>query len=366
MMLVHILTQGFTTPNGSAFLFPILYHRAALRAAGLRYRMFRQEKPGLGDCDVMIVDSKFFRTWWSHGSSQILDRLASYREKAGRLLWFDTTDSTGTLQTAVLPLVDRYYKGQLLKDRSLYQKPLYGARAHTDYYHREYGVIDDEPVHSNPICSQDELAKLGVSWNSALADYSLRGRLKISLYRRLRWRGILRPSTRWVHPAVDRKIETSARFGASYGKATVRYQRERIREMLRGTVDTARIPRKAYYRELEQSKIVVSPFGWGELAYRDFEAFLSGCILIKPSMGHLETWPDLYQDSATFLSHSWSMEGLVGLVELVSRDYGDYVSIAAHGQSYYRDCLEGHGARESFVARFANIITTPHDKRVGV
>lgn len=37
-----------------------------------------------------------------------------------------------------------------------------------------------------------------------------------------------------------------------------------------------------YNRMIRQSKVVVSPWGWGEPCYRDFEAILAGCILIKP------------------------------------------------------------------------------------
>ena len=32
---------------------------------------------------------------------------------------------------------------------------------------------------------------------------------------------------------------------------------------------------------------MLSPFGWGEICYRDFEAALNGMLLIKPDMNTL-------------------------------------------------------------------------------
>lgn len=53
------------------------------------------------------------------------------------------------------------------------------------------------------------------------------------------------------------------------------------------------VPAKQYYREIRDSKICVSPFGYGEICYRDFEAAALGCLLIKPAMDHLRTEPDI-------------------------------------------------------------------------
>jgi len=44
-----------------------------------------------------------------------------------------------------------------------------------------------------------------------------------------------------------------------------------------------------YIRMLWFSKIVLSPWGNGELCYRDFEAWLAGCILIKPQTQFIST-----------------------------------------------------------------------------
>lgn len=54
-----------------------------------------------------------------------------------------------------------------------------------------------------------------------------------------------------------------------------------------------------YHRELMGSKVVVSPHGLGMTCYRDFEALLSGCVLVKPRTCSLvESVPDIYDPDA--------------------------------------------------------------------
>ena len=59
-----------------------------------------------------------------------------------------------------------------------------------------------------------------------------------------------------------------------------------------------------YYKKLSESKVCVSPFGWGEINYRDFESFTYATLLVKPDMNHLKTWPQLY-NSKNMVSYDW-------------------------------------------------------------
>jgi hypothetical protein len=44
-----------------------------------------------------------------------------------------------------------------------------------------------------------------------------------------------------------------------------------------------------YANMLFQSKVVVSPYGLGEEAFRDYEAIFAGCVVIKPDSRHVES-----------------------------------------------------------------------------
>jgi len=67
--------------------------------------------------------------------------------------------------------------------------------------------------------------------------------------------------------------------------------------------------------ELANSRTCFSPFGYGELCWRDIEAFQTGAVLIKPDMGHLETKPHLYEPGVTYLPVRWDFADLDDVVQ---------------------------------------------------
>ena len=93
-------------------------------------------------------------------------------------------------------------------------------------------------------------------------------------------------------------------MGISYQRNTISFQRKLIREKLFNQMPTNKLTRKTFFNELVESKICLSPFGLGEITLKDFECFLTGTLLLKPSMEHLETWPNFYIENETFVSHS--------------------------------------------------------------
>lgn len=59
------------------------------------------------------------------------------------------------------------------------------------------------------------------------------------------------------------------------------------------------IGRKEYWNTLRQSRICVSPWGCGEPCWRDYEAILCGCVVIKPDTTYIDTQPkDFYRHPA--------------------------------------------------------------------
>jgi hypothetical protein len=48
-----------------------------------------------------------------------------------------------------------------------------------------------------------------------------------------------------------------------------------------------------YIKIMLDSKFIFSPFGWGEFCYRDYEAILCGCVLIKPIIEYISHVPDI-------------------------------------------------------------------------
>ena len=72
--------------------------------------------------------------------SSIIDLLVLAKEKADKVIWLDTSDSTSVTHFELLPYVDLYLKKHIFRDKSLYKKQFYGGRIFSDYYHNEYGA----------------------------------------------------------------------------------------------------------------------------------------------------------------------------------------------------------------------------------
>jgi hypothetical protein len=356
-MRINVLTAGFTTSNGSAFLFPFVVHAKTLRANSLDIRFMNQSSDGITDCDVLLVESKTFLRDWPIHPEFVLEKLDSFRSSGVKTLYFDTTDSSGTIQSQVFPFVDKYFKSQLLSDKSRYSSHIYGGRIYSDYYKKTVGIEDKIGGALDTPISLEDTNKLGVSWNSGLADYSTYGPWKIALYRRLGFRFLLGHPGVIAAPNRERINDLSARFGATYSRATVRYQREQIRNILAAKLDTNKLNRRGYMKELTNSKVVLSPFGWGEITLKDFEVFLTGGMLLKPSMNQVSTWPNFYEENVTYLSHDWDLTDLEERIDWAISNESSRQEIAANGQKRYIEHTSGPNAGELFANRLSEVLS---------
>jgi hypothetical protein len=359
MIRVQILTEGFVSPNGRAFLFPLLFNSERLAARGFEMRLFTEAKHMVGDCDVLVIDSKFYRKDWAENSDKVLEALDSYRSRAGRVLYFDTTDSSGWLQEKALPFVSRYYKAQLLKDRSQYLKPLYGHRPYTDYYHRNFAVEDKTPESSAGVSDPALLEKLGVSWNSGLADHSRFGPTRMDLYSHIPLSLLLTYPMKFCYPNSPRPKRLSCRVGTDYAKATVAYQRREIIRRLGIEGSSGKLSRGSYFAELDRSQAVLSPFGLGEITLKDFEVFLRGALLIKPDLSHMETWPNLFRADETMATFRWDLSDLEETIETVLANPERSKEMAAAGQASYTHFLGLEEGYEEFCDHFEKLVTEP-------
>ena len=69
-----------------------------------------------------------------------------------------------------------------------------------------------------------------------------------------------------------------------------------------------RLPFEEYIKNLMNSKISFSPFGMGEICFRDFECMQYGTIMIKPNHDLVKTIPDIYEAGQTYIDvkYDWS------------------------------------------------------------
>ena len=357
---VHILTEGFHSSNGRAFLMPLLkYRRVLARDYGITLSFFTNREAHLNQCDVLMVDSKFYKPYWaSEQRDEAISHFSEDYSQAGKSIFVDLNDSTGWVVPHVLPYVDTYLKSQLAKDRDVYAQPLYEHRPHSDYYHRHDGICNHEDIWSKPITNASERAKMKVGWNSSLANYSLPGPWLMALYERIPCPLLLGMPSHFCNPAHPRETAVSYRFGATYPQETLKYQRLKLKQVMetRFQLPTKKLNRIEYFLEMCSSRIVLSPFGYGEITLKDFETFLCGAVLVKPDMDFLETWPDFYQKDITYAPISWNIDNVIDTLEdLLAKDK-KRLMIAHEGQELYRKYLTGPKARALFCDHLTTLI----------
>ena len=349
-MKINVLTESLS-PGGIGFNVPLREGGKIFKDRKIFFDFFWNDPldEKLVDCDCLFINSKVFRTWWGADKKErMLERYEHFRKRVGKIYYFDTTDSSGTLQADLLPYVAAYSKSFLLKNKRAYLKPFYGGRIFTDFYHTRYGVKDQEEITvdlQKPILEQD-LQKLRVSWNSALTFGSGWKHRILNIF-----------DNRFTAPEKSRPIDLTCRMTVNHQRETIRYQRERIAEMLQGRgVKISKLRKKEYLREMKASKIGVSPFGWGEFAFRDFEVFKHGCVLLKPDVSHLETWPDLYRSGETYANFSWDFQDFQQVISGLLDDPAKALGIAVNGQNRYKWYVESQEARLQFCDRITNLV----------
>lgn len=356
MIKVHILSEPPVNQNTRAFFAPIIWNRQRLLERGISVRFFYTPEAAIVDCDVLAINGKYWSGPWQDRRSEALDWLNGIREKVDRLLFFDRSSTVGHVLVDLLPLVDGYLKNMLFKNRSHYLTPLYGTRLFSDYYHRELGIEDDPVNYSTTVADAALLDKLDVSWNTGLANYSMIGPRMSSWYAKVPLRAFFAPPFSYRSPQAHRPIDISCRMGVTYKYETLAYQRKETVRRLAHHHRSDRVNKRAYFAELNHSKLVASPFGTSEINYRDFEVFVGGALLIKPDMSHLETYPDYYQDDRTVLMHKWDFSDFDEKIDAALASSSYRWDIAARAQELYRSHVDSEEGRAAFVTRFENII----------
>ena len=140
---------------------------------------------------------------------------------------------------------------------------------------------------------------------------------------------------------------------ASGGDVRIKPQ---VLKRLGGRLRSDKLSRRRYLAELADSRLVVSPFGLGEITLRDFEIFMAGALALKPSTAHMETWPDLFRDDETIVAHAWDLSDLEETIETLLTEPDRRLEIAKHAQDLYRRHTVGKQAAGLFVGQVLRIL----------
>ena len=279
---------------------------------------------------------------------------------AAKLMYFDGDDDVCIQWPRLLPMVDLYAKKHVFSASSDYEKTYIGKSDVHDYVARtfghrinplDYGGEGDVPMviaTTGPVPSGD-IPKIALGWNIGL-DVPI-----LNLFDEIGQEPL----------DHDRSFDITFRGSAKAGTITqhLRGGIEPLLAQLEGSrrllIGTGRVPRDAYLAELKSSKICVSPFGFGEVCWRDFETVLSGALMIKPDMSHVRTSPDIYRPYETYVPVKWDMSDLVETCEyyLEHEDERRRIVEAAFA------ALTGYYREERFLDVAERLLRMPADDR---
>lgn len=229
-------------------------------------------------------------------------RHRSPRAKLVYLDWFAPTDLR--LAERMNPLVDLYVKKHVLTDRTQYGQATQGDTNLTDFYSRRFDL--DMPVTRFAIPS-GFLDKLLVGPSFATADFMIDTFAGTAPLGR-----------------TDRPIDIHARLAV---RGTDWYQAMRSESMAAVQALTDRtcltdtgVGLVQYLQELQASKLCFSPFGYGEVCWRDYEAIANGAVLLKPDMSHIQTDPDIFIAHETYMPVKWDLSDFADKVDVLLND----------------------------------------------
>ncbi|MDZ4766950.1 MAG: glycosyltransferase [Chloroflexota bacterium] len=342
--------------------FPVRVFRRAIQARGLNVTFSHDPFPrDLSKYDVIMVVQQYLDQLLSKTSNRreaVLQLLDRYHDDKLPVIWLDASDTTGRIDPQIMARVSVYAMRQLLQDRTQYLMPIYHGIAFQDYYQRTFQISTPNPEEYLALVP-DTLQKLAVYWNLGLIDWRLQARRRLR-----RTVGIFFPrasyDVRLIPPHLDmRSVDVSSRLSFHAAQPIIAFHRQNVQRAV-GSLGNRRVvhhegklPLHAYLDEMAAAKIVVSPFGLGEICYRDFEGFAAGAVVLKPDMSHLESFPAYYTADETYVAHRWDFGDLVEKMESILDQPRAYEDIAAAGQRHFAAALTDG---EAFAGQFQKLV----------
>lgn len=312
-------------------LFPYFYHRDELAQSHrieIRELPLKRFQQGNHPYLKTHVDAVVFQTWFNLDEASISALVNEIKAAwpTARLAYFDWFAPTDLRYASALnDHIEVYLKKQVLRDRSAYGQTTLGDTNLTDYYARRFGLDYPPKQFAIPETFWD---KLHVGTHFAFSDH------------------MLPMFSRDFPDRADRIIDVHARIAVKGTEWYTQMRQEaldktlaledRLRVVCRG-----RVSRNAYFAELFKAKLCFSPFGYGEVCWRDFEAMFTGSLLLKPDMSHLDCYPEVFLPNLTYIPLAWDLSDIEEKVDYYLTHENERLAITRNAfdllRNYFRE-----------------------------
>ena len=238
----------------------------------------------------------------------------------------DSTSLIGTYEVFKESNALLLLKNSLLKNRSLYKE---GSVLGRYYWGKGDYKLEDFDKYS------DKIVLSGTNWLST------------------HWAGI---KPQWYN-IPNKQYDISAMF--QYPQGVDVYEHDQLqsiyydnhREPMMGVLaklnyniakleNGVRVSQQEYYQKISSAKILLAPFGYGEMAPRDLDAAQFGAVLIKPDMGFIDTVPNIFENNQTYIACKHDYSDLEEKINMVLGSYNEYSYIIENARKKFEEQMK--------------------------
>lgn len=276
-------------------------------------------------------------------ASEAVAKMARLRELfplPTKIIYFDGDDDACVQWSGLLEHVDLYVKKHLFSDLSWYSRKFHGKNNLTDYVSDKHNIcFANNEVPCSGTVPEGQISKITLGYNIAM-DSKI-----VDLFRDTR-------------PAFDeeRTIDVICRAACKPDlwiypfRGSINAILKPLQGEYRVLLPDQRVDQKQYYQEMRSSRICISPFGYGEFCWRDFEAVLMGCMLVKPEVSHLRTEPNIFIPGETYVPVRWDFSDLLDVCKYYTGNEEARISIAKRAYAVLLGYYTNFGFMETFRA----------------
>lgn len=339
-----VIAHGHSSLETFHSLLPFIFLAKKINKYDIKFIDYNNKNLYKYSGDIIILVRKFHQLDIRNSKNidQMINCIYNIKKNFSKVIYFDDSAAVSHILFFLVPLVDSYWVRGLLKNNNLYSESFYGGRTYSQYYNQKYDV-EDESLYLSPLNKDKFPSNIKIAWNIGIGCYPTNKRSILNIYydeiRKFSCFLAMLPSIKPLSFLVDRYIKEMINILSEEVSLTKKTKLVSARFSSKGYYNSIAFHRDLALKKIQKNKLflkgkttkwnylkecnyiygMLSPFGWGEICYRDFEASLGGNLLLKPSMDHIDTWPNIYTEDC-YLKLDWDFSNLDIINEIFSNE----------------------------------------------